>query len=56
MALELVCHACDVTLRADTEDALADLAEQHALSVHGHTPPREHVLARIRRHNPELET
>lgn len=52
MRLELVCHACDVTLQANTEEKLAELAEQHALSVHGHTPPREHVLARIRQHNP----
>ena len=51
MPLELVCHACEVTLHADTEEELADLAEQHALSIHGHTPPREHVLARIRHHN-----
>ena len=51
MPLELVCHACDVTLHADTEEELAALAEQHALSLHGHTPSREHVLARIRHHN-----
>ena len=52
MPLELVCHACDVALQADTADDLADLASKHALSIHGHEPPREHVLARIHLHNP----
>lgn len=51
MPLELVCHACDVRLEAETEDELAELGEQHALDAHGHAPPREHVLARIRHHN-----
>lgn len=51
MPLELVCHACDVTLDADTEEKLADLAEQHSLSIHEHVPPRELLLARIRHHN-----
>lgn len=49
--LELTCHACDVILHAETEDALVELGIQHALSIHGHEPPREHVLARIRHHN-----
>ena len=51
MPLELVCHACDVELRADTEDELVDLSLKHALSIHGHEPPRDHVLARIHLHN-----
>lgn len=49
--LELVCHACEVTLQSATEDELVALALQHARSIHGHEPPREHVLARIRLHN-----
>ena len=49
--LELACHACDVVLGADNEDDLVDLAAKHALSIHGHAPPRDHVLARIHLHN-----
>lgn len=49
--LELVCHGCDAVLRADTEDELVDLAVKHTLSIHGHAPPRQHVLARIHLHN-----
>ena len=52
MTLQLVCHACDhLALRGDTEEELADLAEEHARSAHGHAVPREHVLARIRHQN-----
>jgi len=47
MALELICHACDVRLQAKTEDELANLGIQHALRAHGHAPLREHVLVRI---------
>ena len=50
--LTLTCHSCDETMEARTEEELADLASAHA-QQHGHTPPREHVLARIRRHNPQ---
>ncbi|WP_146844887.1 DUF1059 domain-containing protein [Cellulomonas terrae] len=52
MPLELTCHACDVVLSAESEDELVDLATAHALSVHGHTPPRDNIVTRIRRHNP----
>lgn len=51
MPLELICHACDVGLQADTEEELAELGVQHALSLHGHTPPHDHVVARIRHQN-----
>jgi predicted small metal-binding protein len=52
MKLQLVCHACDdLVLQADTEDELVTAATEHARSAHGHAPPREHVLGRIRRHN-----
>lgn len=51
MPLELVCHACNVTLHADTEEELAALAEQHAPQ-----PPRARAslrtrACRIRHHN-----
>ena len=53
MILSLTCHNCGRVLSAETEDELVDLGLEHA-NVHGHTEPlpREHVLARIRRHNP----
>lgn len=49
--LELTCHACAVVLDATTEAELVALGMHHARSIHGHEPPREHVLARIRHHN-----
>lgn len=49
--LELTCHACDVILQAETEQDLIDLGQQHARSMHGHEPPRDQVLARIRLQN-----
>jgi hypothetical protein len=48
--LVMVCHNCEETLQAETEDELVELGLQHA-AKHGHVPPREHVLARIRKHN-----
>ena len=48
--LSLICHSCDETIEAESENELADLATAHA-QKHGHTPPREHVLQRIRHHN-----
>ena len=51
MALELTCHACEVTLTAETEAELVELGIEHARNAHGHAPPRDHVLARIRHHN-----
>jgi hypothetical protein len=54
MTMTLTCHSCGQVLSAETEDELADLGQAHAVE-HGHhlPPPREHVLARIRRHNPQ---
>ena len=52
--LTLTCHSCDETLEAEKEDELADLATAHA-QKHGHTPDREHVLARIRHRNTASE-
>ena len=48
--LSLTCHSCDQTMQADTEEEMVELGTEHALK-HGHAPPREHVLARIRRSN-----
>jgi len=52
MTLTLVCHSCGKVLSAETEDKLVDLGRAHSVE-HGHTPPppRDHVLARIRRDN-----
>ncbi len=54
MTLSLTCRQCGTVLSADTEDELVALGQQRA-ERHGHTRPlsREHVLARIRRHNPK---
>jgi len=49
--LSLTCHACEVTMEAETEEKLADLALEHARTAHGHEPPRQHALARIRHQN-----
>ena len=48
--LALTCHNCGETMQADDENELVVLGLEHA-QKHGHMPPREHVLARIRRHN-----
>lgn len=52
MTLNLTCHSCCTVLSAETEDDLVVLGQAHAVE-HGHTPPppRDQVLARIRRHN-----
>lgn len=52
MTMTLSCHSCRRVLNAETENELVDLGQAHAVE-HGHhpPPPREHVLARIRRHN-----
>lgn len=56
MTMTLTCHSCNQVLRAETEDKLVDLGRAHAVE-HGHhpPPPREHVLARIRHHNPQQQ-
>lgn len=53
MSVELTCRSCGAVLTAETEDELVELGQEHARE-HGHTKPqdREHVLERIRRHNP----
>jgi predicted small metal-binding protein len=43
------CPRCKQPLEADDRDVLADDMVAHLRDVHGHEPPREHVLARIAR-------
>jgi len=50
--LSLTCHNCNETIEAATEDELVDLGIEHA-QKHGHTPPRDQVLARVRHSNKE---
>ena len=54
MALNLTCKACGTELVADTEEELAAMGQLHG-AEHGHVKPmaHNHVLARIRRHNPK---
>ena len=54
MTLSLNCRRCGIVLSADTEEELAVLGQEHARQ-HGHTKPmpHDHVLARIRRHDPK---
>ncbi len=54
MSVSLTCKSCGAELTADNEDELADLGQRHA-QEHGHqgSPSRDHILARIRRHNPQ---
>lgn len=56
--LSLRCPRCKHVLTSANADHLADEMLAHIHDVHRHTPPREHVLARIERHNPvgEQET
>jgi hypothetical protein len=50
--LALRCPRCKQTFSGDDADQLADALLAHLEQDHGHAPPREHVLARIERHNP----
>ena len=47
------CPRCKQPFDADAPEALADAMLAHLRDVHGHEPPRDHVLARIARQNPE---
>ena len=49
--LVLGCPRCKQPFSSDSADALADAIVAHVEQEHGHAPPREHVLARIERHN-----
>ena len=50
--LALRCPRCKQTFTGDNADQLADSLVAHVEQEHGHAPPREHVLARIERHDP----
>lgn len=45
------CPRCKETFRSGDAERLADELLAHLDEEHGHAPPREHVLARIERHN-----
>jgi hypothetical protein len=51
-AFALSCPRCKKTFSSDNADHLADTLVAHLKAEHGHAPPREHVLARVERHNP----
>jgi len=51
-AFALSCPRCKTSFSGDNADQLADTLLAHLKTEHGHAPPREHVLARIERHNP----
>jgi len=45
------CPRCKQIFSSGDVDQLADALTAHVEDEHGHTPPREHVLARIVRHD-----
>lgn len=47
----LRCPRCWEAFTGDDADELAGRLITHVEQKHGHSPPREHVLARIERHN-----
>jgi hypothetical protein len=47
----LACPRCGQTFAQDTVDPLVDELLAHLEDRHGHRPPREHVIARVERHN-----
>ncbi|WP_164512604.1 hypothetical protein [Nocardioides baekrokdamisoli] len=49
--LSLQCPRCKASFSGEEADSLADLLIGHVEAEHGHAPLREHVLARIERHN-----
>ena len=49
--LILRCPRCRQTYSNADADQLADTLIAHLERDHGHAPPREHVMARIERHN-----
>ena len=51
-AFALSCPRCKKTFSSDSVDHLTDTLLTHLNAEHGHAPPREHVVARIERHNP----
>lgn len=57
MSLTLTCRACGITLTAETEEELVAAGADHHDREHAdqegnhRAPTREHIIARIRRHN-----
>ena len=52
MSAQMRCPRCKLDLTAGDVEALTDVMLEHLQTEHGHQPPREHVIARIRRRNP----
>lgn len=50
-AFGLNCLRCKRAFSSDNADHLADTLITHLKAEHLHAPPREHVVARIERHN-----
>lgn len=48
----LRCPRCKEEFSGEDADQLADSLIAHLEEAHRHAPPREHVMARIERHNP----
>ena len=48
----LRCPRCKQIFSGGNADQRADALIAHVEDEHGHAPPREHVLARIERHDP----
>jgi uncharacterized C2H2 Zn-finger protein len=49
--LTLRCPRCKQGFSDDDADQLADALVAHVEQEHGHAPPREHVVARIKQQN-----
>ena len=48
---ELRCPRCKQNFSDSDPDRLAEVVVAHVEHEHGHAPPRQHVRARIERHN-----
>ncbi|WP_055751195.1 MULTISPECIES: hypothetical protein [Frankia] len=60
MTTSLTCKHCDTTISANDEEDLVAQVQTHVqdhAAAHGrvHTVSRNHVLARLHRHNPDEE-
>lgn len=49
--LSFHCPRCKTPFSGTNAEALTDDVIAHLEADHGHAPPRDHVLARIERHN-----
>lgn len=48
--MSMPCPRCKGSIAGPDEESLADAMLEHLQGEHGHQPPHDHVLARIRRH------